>query len=313
MPQNIRLKSLVLFSVILVLFIFLFVDGEVQHKHRLIKDIWDAGHLVFFSLISFGYFDFTKKHPSSAVFQIILTTIFCLFAGSLIESLQLLVDRDFSFNDILNNLIGGYLGLLFFNLRQPQQAFRKRLTHTILFLILLVVGSRNFTIDLIDEFFLQNDFPVLASFETSFEKTRWDYQLSHSTFSKKHSKQGQHSMQVEFLPGQYPGIHLEHFINDWSAYHSLSFSLYNPNKDTFAFVVKVYDQKHIENGYPYIDRFNKVIKFKPGWNHITISLNEIRMAPNQRKMDMKKIKDFSFFTTNLQHPVTMYFDHLFLH
>ncbi len=312
MLHNIRLKSLVLFSVILLLFIFLFVGGEAQQKHRLIKDIWNSGHLVFFALISFSYFDFTKNHPSSAVFKIILTTLFCLIAGSLIEILQLLVDRDFSFNDILNNLIGGYIGLLFFNLLQPQQAFNKRLVQTILFLIFLVVGLRDFTIDLIDEFFLQNDFPVLASFETPFEKTRWENKLSKIEYSQKLSSAGQRSLRIEFLPGQYPGIHLTHLINDWSDYQKLSFSLYNPSTTPLSFVVKVFDQQHIENGYPYTDRYNKTIEFKPGWNHISISLDEIKKSPQLREMNLKMIKGFEFFAVDLKEPTTTFFDHLSL-
>lgn len=290
----------------------MFVGGETQQKHRLIKDIWDAGHLALFGLLSFSYFSSAKWANHSIIRPFLLTTFFCLTLGTAIEGVQIFIHRDFSYDDIINDLIGGYLGLLALVIFNSQLVFKIRSLAIILFIALTLTGLRDLEIHLFDEYQIRKDFPLLADFETNIEKSRWEYKLVNTDYSKQFVKSGQYSLHAEFLPGRYPNISLKHFKGNWSGYKTLNFSIYNPGSETLKFTAKIYDQQHIKNGRKYLDRFHQQLLIVPGWNEISISLEDMINAPQYRQMDIEKINGFSLFTDKLKHPVTLYIDDIHL-
>lgn len=301
-----------IFFLIIFLSIFLFVDDEVQQKHRLIGDVWNSGHLFLFALISYGYFSLDSKVNHSISYKIILTTIVSLILGSAIEVIQLLFHRDFSKGDIINDLLGGYIGLLALAVFNKQQTLKLKVTAFILVIFCFAVGLRNMEKHLLDEWNMRQQFPVLSDFENQLEISRWENTRTVLQRTQEFTKTGAYSLKVTFLPGRYPNISLEHFINNWSGYKEIRYSIYNPSNKSHTFSMKVYDKKHISRGRSYDDRFNHTISVAPGWNTFNIPLTDIFNAPKHRSMNMQQIKGFSLFTDHLKQPLTIYVDNIHL-
>lgn len=297
---------------ILFLSLFLFIGGEVLPKHRLIKDIWDAGHLVLFALLSYSYFNLNSKINHSILYKIVFTTLFSLLIGTAIELVQLLLHREFSKGDIINDLLGAYIGLLGLLIFNKEHSQKLKASAIILVIFCLAIGLRNMEKHLLDEFNMRQQFPMLASFETDLEMSRWENNLTVLSRSRDFIKTGSHSLKVSFLPGRYPNISLEHFKNDWSGYRAINYSIYNPSQITQSFAMKVYDKIHTRRGRDYNDRFNHPISIAPGWNTFTIPLKDIISAPKSRSMNIRQIKGFSLFTDRLEKPSTIYIENIHL-
>jgi VanZ family protein len=306
------LKGIAIVFLILFLSLFLFIGGEAQQQHRLIKDTWDSGHLILFALLSYGYFNLTSQTSRSTLYKILFTTIFSLVIGTAIEVIQIFFHREFSRSDIINDVLGGYIGLLALIALNKQQTLKLKTTAVILALLCFAVGFRDMERHLLDELNMHQQFPVLADFETELEMSRWENNLTALKRSQEFVKTGEHSLKVSYLPGRYPNISLEHFKNNWSGYKTLSYSIYNPSHETRSFEIKVYDQKNINRSRSYNDRFNHKITIASGWNTFDIPLNDIISAPKNRSMNIQKIKGFSLFTDRLEQPVTIYIDNIHL-
>ena len=302
------MKSLLIYSLIFILFIFLFVENDVQQKHRLIKDLWNAGHLVLFGLISLVYFHNPKNASRSLLFKSVITTFFCLLVGTAIEFLQQLFNREFSYNDIINDVIGGYLGLCVLLITDSTKKNQTRIIASLLLIILALTGLRNFEKHLLDEYRIRKNFPVLADFESTLEETRWEYRLVNVNYSTEHVQSGEYALKAEFLTGRYPTISLDQLIKNWTGYHFLNFSVYNPQSSILNYTLMVFDDQHIKSGRRFNDRYNKKIQIQPGWNHINLPINDIRQAPKHRQIQLSQIRGLSLFTDRLKQPVTIYID-----
>jgi VanZ family protein len=292
--------------------VFLFVGGESQKDHRLIKDVWDAGHLVLFGLLSFVYFIHPARSKHSPVYKFVFTSVFCLLVGSGIEFIQLFTHREFSTSDIINDIIGGYLGLLCLIILHRQQTAQIRTVSLVVFVVLLAGGLRHLQMDIYDEYQIRQQFPLLAGFETENELDRLEFNNVQLERSVKFVKEGKHSLQVQYQTGRYPNITLKYLKGDWSQYQNMTFSVYNPDTQAYPFELKIYDKKHTQNGRRYTDRYNRPLTIEPGWNTITTPLSDIISAPKARTMDIHNIKAISFFTDKLQQPVTIYLDQIHL-
>ena len=301
----------VLFSII-ILVVFLFVGGGEHQKHRLINDVWDSGHIVLFSLLSFSYFRRATSARYSLTYIIVFTTIASLIIGVTVEVIQILFNRSFSVNDIFNDVIGGYLGILFLIIFSHHKTIYFRTSASLIFIFLLAMGLRGLGKNLYDEIVMSKQFPVLAGFESQLELERWDFYRVNVKRSQKFTKFGKYSLEIEYLRGGYPTVSMKYLRSDWSGYNNLNFSVYSTSNENQEFVLKVFDKIHIENGYIYADRFNENITLRNGWNTIDIPLSNIINAPGGRLMDIHEIRVFSFFADKLNQPVTIYIDDIHL-
>ncbi len=72
--------------------------------------------------------------------------------------------------------------------------------------------------------------------------------------------------------------------------------------------LRINDTFHVLSNRDYDDRFNLVLQLEPGWNPVTLDLDEIRRQPKLRQMDMSSIDNLSFFTYRQKTDNTFYFD-----
>ena len=303
---KLTLGSLIIITLTLLMIVGL-GDG-VGLRYPLLNDIWNAGHLVLFALLSFSYFYRSTLEQYPLAYRVILTNIAALSLGAAIEYLQLRLGRSFSYADIVNDVIGANLGLLVLALQKPRKKGRERLTLQFGLILMLGLGLRGVELQLWDEWAMRKDFPVLANFETAQQLQRWEFTNVAARRSQQFSLSDSYSLEAQFLNGGYPSISLNQLIGDWSDLQFLHLSVYSVSRQVTSFELEVFDRQYRLNGSHFDDKFNISLAIAPGWNVIKIPLQVIENAPQQRNMDMRFIQSLSLFTHRPVVPVHLYID-----
>ncbi len=288
--------------------VLLFIGGPSYYSNRVFQEVWGTGHMVLFAVIVYVAMPFPLLNKKSWPIIWGAVTVFCLIVGMAIEIIQFFVGRSLELKDVVNDLLGGYLGVLIYIVTQSK--FRSGIRIATLPIILAIVGFviKPVAFVIADEFIMEEDFPILADFETDYELSRWDYNLAELYLEHKIVRSGKRSMRVQFEPGEYPDITLKDFPGDWKGFKSIKFSIFNTTKQNVAMKLKIYDWQHVANGYSYSDRFNHELVLKPGWNDFSFLLEDVQSAPKGRTLHISDIASFSLFLHNLKQPMLMYFD-----
>lgn len=157
----------------------------------------------------------------------------------------------------------------------------------------------------VDTWNMKNSLPLLSSFESPFDMSRISGNVIAIDRVKSHETDGKFSLKAILFPGEYPGISLNYFQNDWRGYRSLSFDAFLEKYSHLEITVQVNDRNHYTQ---YTGRFNKSFHLLPGANHIIIDLKDIMKAPKGRHMNMAEITNISIFAYRLKERSTIYFD-----
>ena len=302
-------------KIILILYLLLFVTGLLfffagpgYYASRSYKTVWNLGHVFYYTILSIVLlqnWNFLKNrnYPVRLFWLVVIT----LSTGLLIEFIQIGFDRLTELGDLWRDILGSLIGWVFFDQRKerisPRFLFILRFILMSAFMIELIPPFRS----IIDEIIAKKQFPVLSSFETPFEIGRW---VSESQPSRTTEVvyQGKFSCKMSLSTREYSGFSLKYFPGDWEGHDNLYFALFNPLTLPLPITCRIHDWQHIRNGEPYQDRFNKRLILDPGWNQIRISLEEVRNAPFDRRMQMTKILNLGIFATRLSDPLNLYID-----
>ncbi|KJS31570.1 MAG: hypothetical protein VR64_11020 [Desulfatitalea sp. BRH_c12] len=291
--------------------LLLFVGPE-KVDLRSLDRAWDLGHIPAFGL--FAYLLVTRRAQmaqQSFGRQLLVCLLVILPASCLIEIMQAAIGRTFSLHDITKNLVGTAVALIFFS---PARATLRKETIgclRIAAIAALLIETTPVAVALIDETFARRNFPVLSDFETPFERDRWsDRQDLH--IDRHIKNQGAASLRIGLQPLIYSGARIGYFPRDWRGFKVLSVDLYNPDSDPMRLTVRVNDKAHNQRGYDFHDRFNRTYILEQGWHTIAIPIEDIRLAPRDRTMDLHDMSDFMVFTALLSGPRALYLDNLHL-
>ena len=313
----------ILFIMILLLSYFLFAGSPANFDSFLYRSLWESGHFILFAGIVLALLRIDKFSFQPLYLKLINVTVFCLALGFLTEYIQLLIGRSFQYSDVFNDLVGGYAGLILSlsigrlkQLRSDKNHDKSfYLANSLLILSLIVlttIGMRSFLLSAWHQVNINLAFPVLADFEVFQERKRWSSNHSKLSIEENIVRSGSSSLKVELKPARYPGITLNRFESNWTGFKKLNFSIYNPTKENIKLAIKIHDIDHIYYGYQYSDRFNKNFELNPDWNDISISIDEIKNSPKNRKMNIKKIYLVQFFMIDLEDKTIFYIDDIFL-
>jgi VanZ family protein len=295
---------------VLVLSGLLFIGGPDANSHRIYQEFWDTGHMVLFAGLAMILLSLPMFNKKPWWLWFVLISVFCLVLGMAIEVVQLVVGRNFEMKDLLNDLLGGYLGLLIVTALQAHRPVAIRVSMYPLMLLLIAIVLKPLAFVVIDEFVMEEEFPILADFETTYELSRWDNNLASLSIDNSQKRYGEKAMRIEFSAGEYPDITLKDFPRNWQDYVAVKFSIFNTTDSNLDMELKIYDWQHVKNGYDYSDRFNKELTLHPGWNDFNIAMEEIQSAPKHRSLELENIASFSLFLHELDKPMVMYFDSL---
>ena len=175
--------------------------------------------------------------------------------------------------------------------------------------ILLLVACLPLAEAVYDEGTARVQFPLLADFETPFERSRWEGNAGASV-DRSVSRHGNASLRVEMGASLYSGISLVYFPRNWKAYHFLAVEVFNPSAEGFSITCRIHDRKHEGGEQAYEDRFNQLFLLRQGWNELRIDLGKVSRAPYGRMMDLGEIRAVGLFATKLPAPRTVFVDYV---
>ena len=307
-------RIFVLFAT-LVLFALLFVGGMDDGAMRSLREFWNLGHIALFLVL--GYLLLTPPSPVATrtfTIQFLAVISFALLLGGLIELVQARIGRDMSLIDVTRDGIGALLSLVFLAPQRLSLSVTARRSLQASALLLLTWTCTPFAIALWDENQAIKDWPELARFESSLELGRWSSTgATRLSIDSTVALKGDHAMRVELGTSKYAGASLDYFPRDWSAYERLVINLYNPATSPLTVTCRIHDRAHSQSRIQqHNDRFNHSYELKPGWNQITISLQELANAPTGRSMNTRLIDGLQIFVSELASPATIYIDEIYL-
>ncbi len=302
------LRKYLLLAAILIGSTFLFVSGPDYYSSRSIRALWDLGHVLLFGLITYFLLSFSQWLRSKPyITQILLILLFTLFTGVATELAQLDTHRTPELGDLLRDLLGSWIVLVFYQGRNLKYAKVMRLLTVLLIGIALWPLGRAVA----DEWTAKKQFPILSDFETYFETDRWEA-TAFKERSMQNAAHGSFSLKCRLTTQKYSGFALKYFPGYWQNYRYLNFRIFSESASSIRLHCRIHDEQHLKNNQPYNDRFNTILSVEPGWNNYRLSLEEVKRAPEGRLMDMNRIKSLAFFVTDLTKPVYVYIDYVYL-
>ncbi len=283
---------------------FFFVGGPDTSSSLLLKNIWNFGHIIFFAVLMLLIQSFK---PLAHWQQWLLVTLIAVAVGSLIEFVQHFVGRNASADDVLHNLFGVWLGL-FWGQKPTRPVWLLRFIS-----LLLVAPSLWLVIDSgVANIVMRNQFPLLNSFESRYELQQ--VQTNSSEVKTRHANSwythGEHGLEIVLGTRKYTGLGLIGPYGDWSHFRFLVMDFYNPDKEPLELVLKISDSLHDRGTNSFNDRFNRSILLMQGWNQVQVELNDVRIAPRNRVMQMNQISGITIFAVQLSKPREFYWDNI---
>jgi len=294
--------------------IILLFTGNLFNPDRLSQAIWDLGHLFLFAAIVWLLLANKRLCHLSNIQMLSIAIFSSVFIGGIIEIIQYFTGRNMALNDLFNDLLGGLIGYLFVRINlYDDRSFRIKIFLTSLIFGVISISLMPIFFILKDNVAMQDQFPVIASFEVDSELNRWiTHNITFFQLSSEYVAKGKSSLKVNFSISKYPNIYLKYFPSNWSEYKYLNFSVYNDQAEDITIDMKIIDQEHKITNYAYNDRYNKSINLSSGWNKLKISLLDVSNSPHGRRMEMKKISGFSIFIKKPDKVITLYIDDIFL-
>lgn len=233
--------------------------------------------------------------------------------GLVTETLQMWVGRHPSWSDVFANVLGAAAGTLWASRHGiSRRPFRIAVCTT--GAALIVLASRPPVAILVDVYRQHAEMPLVGSFESPMELSRWIATECRISRSRNRSTDGDWSLRLDLTTETYTGAALRWPLPDWTAYRSLYFDLYLNETDVaghppLVLIVKLEDAHHNNNPD---DRFHRTVRLSSGWNRVRIRLSDVVSLPNGRKFDLSRVAFLQFFTVRPSHPQTIYLDNIHL-
>jgi len=235
-----------------------------------------------------------------------MVTLLAIGVGIAIEFVQRFVGRDASWNDVLHNLFGVWLGL-FWGQKPTRLVWRLR------FVCLLLIAPAFWLVVYsgIADIVMRKQFPLINSFESNYELAHVQnnpLRVNTSQDNLLHTH-GDYGLQVVLSTKKYAGLRLVSY-GDWSGHKLLQMDFYNPDSEPLELVLKISDAHHDLGKNRFNDRFNRALILMQGWNQVQIDLEDVRTAPLGRVMQMNQIRGVEVFAVQLPGPRKFYWDNI---
>lgn len=298
------LISLLLLLALFPLFFFLGPDYYAPRSYRL---GWNLGHILFFFIFTYALLNTALCRQKKFYGQLITCCSLVFFIGLGIEFVQSGIDRNSDLVDLYRNCLGAALAVFLFSPAARLESSKLMIVGKTL-LTLLLVGQLFYPLQaLMDEFHAEENFPILADFESSAEVSRWSSDVKISV-AEDVAFNGNQSLKAELDTSQYSGLSLNHFPGNWQAYTHLQLHIYR--EQALTVTVRINDHVHRLGKQRYSDRFNETYDLAAGWNTITIDLKDVKNSPDSRDMDLTAIAKLGVFVTKQSINQTIYLDYV---
>lgn len=311
--HKLNLSLVIILLSILPLFFF---GGPDHYAARSLKELWNFGHIIFFAIAAYLFLFWSNaRFPKRFLWQLFAVLSGSILFGVTIEFIQYGLSRNPDYQDLIRNVLGALLGLLWFLSVSREKTPRSRVTKRTWFTLALVVFvglvGQFYTLALVvlDEWRARTDFPVLADFESPMEQGRWGggavYELSQNFASG-----GSSSLKIKLGTQQYSGVGLKYFPCDWRGYDQLNFDVFNSEAEPIKLTLRIHDNNHRQQKQRYSDRFNRSFIVLPGKNSIEVDLVDVQAAPETRTLDLSAVQGVGMFTVSSPREKIIYLDNL---
>jgi VanZ family protein len=281
-----RLRYLVLLFVLAGLLLFVPLPISPTYFGRTIEN---AGHTPLFVLLTLGMLLVLRTDPRLAGARLYaLVGLVGAGTGFVSEVIQKPLARDASWEDVVADALGVVLGLAvyaIFDRRTPLRrwhrvtAFGVAVICIAIFMVPIVRMTRAYL-------HRNGQFPVLADFHSRLE-LYWAVSFGVT----RDIVYG--VLEVEFGPGEFPGVSFHEPVPDWRGYQTLLIDVENPDSAPLELAVRVHDRAHTR---AFADRFNRRFQLEARERRmLRIPLEDVRNGPRQRLMDMAHISDITLF------------------
>lgn len=287
--------------------ILLFVGGPDYYSSRSLMRFWDMGHIIYFALFTVSLSRWRPVSRMPLIRQWAVILIITLLLGVSIELMQYGTTHTPNTGDVIRDLAGSLLVLVFGPLGKKIEPIKRRFSLQISVIALMLVLLWPLAKSIIDDAVAHYQFPLLSGFETPFEVDRWQGGDKLSVESLSSISAGK-LLKLSLTTDKYSGASLRYFDGNWSSAHTLKISIYNPDKNSLQLSCRIHDQQHTEGSQEYEDRYNRRFLLLPGWNQLEIDLDEVEGSPSGRNMDMSRVRNVGLFTGALPEPRIIYID-----
>ncbi|MEQ8693372.1 MAG: hypothetical protein RIC89_21350 [Pseudomonadales bacterium] len=287
-------KQAVIFAGVVAVAALLTVPIPDFVNYRLIiSALTDAVHGPIFAGLALLFAWFIK--PQS--FRIYFTLLALLIAfGTLMEFAQDFTERDFSFIDLQNNVIGAAAGLalwavLFDRAHNHAKSFTVALSLFLLLAAAVILAPVAISVDVWIK--RNQQFPTLfdASFPQPLEMTESVTQPEDVNIRLRED-----GVMVDLQGGHIPGIVLTGISPDWSRFDTVFVELENSSNHDLNLAVLIGD---FEGSPDLSDRFYRELTLMAGERRdVTFALADIRLAPATRTMPIDKISEIVLYRTH---------------
>lgn len=294
-----------------LMLVFLFV-GKIDHfDSRVIREAWQTGHFFLFAGLAYilTQTHWLKKRPKWQVFAIIVSG--SILIGLITEVLQFLVGRSFQLSDLAMDTIGGSAGFFLAQI-SPHRSLIQNTLACFVFVVLTIFGLNKFLVIVYDDTQIKLKTPILSDFETPFELTRWRELMTTHEVSKDVVRNGANALKVTFDAGKHPHSVLRDMHFDWRDYKALNLSIYNAQPHSQQMLLLIHDHESWRSIENHQDRFNKKLNLRPGWNDISVNIDDVRQGPKSRQIELNRIYSISFILNKIEDAKVLYIDHIYL-
>jgi hypothetical protein len=256
----------------------------------------DLGHVFAFGLVTalFAFAVPVRDHRGSRRWTLTAGTGAgaAVGLGAAIEAAQALTGGHGDAADVLRDAGGALFAALVVVAWNPALSARARAVLGFMAILVLAPFTFPTLAALTDEAHARAQFPVLASFESVQELSRFDFAAEeHARLTSTLDEHGRpvRGLSLHLPRGKYPGFGLRYFPRDWRSLRALRLLLVNPEPVPFAMTVRIDDAEHDpELGLE--DRYNRSFLLSPGVNRIEIPLADIAAAPHSRRFDLARVQ-----------------------
>jgi hypothetical protein len=267
---------------------------------------FDAGHAPLFGAIALAVLRVLTASPLATRynrrFLYLLALGLSVVLGVFSEWLQVAAQRNRDPWDVLHNAFGAGAFLLFAATLDPQVIGRSmapsrirgllRGVAVILLALTFIPGAQ------IAYAYAQRAaaFPLLCDFKGTWEKrflATNHAQLELISVPGSTTKQREApAWRIHFEPAPFSAFKLFEPYPDWTGYQRLRLVLHSQMADPIDLVLRIHDRRHDDRP---ADRFKRDLAVLPGINEFSISLAEIRQAPQDREMNMTAIARLNLY------------------
>jgi hypothetical protein len=288
-----RLLYLLLLLVVASALLFMRLPNFPTYAGRTIEN---AGHMPLFFLITLAILyvlrewrPFRDGHLHAAWLYGV-SGLAGIGAGFLSEVIQRPLKRDASWEDVFADAVGAVCALAVYALFDRAMAFRRsrRLVAAVVVLVCATIYLAPI-VNMARAYAHRNgEFPVLADFHSPVELF-WTVSFG----VRREIVDG--NLAMDFVADEFPGLSFHEPVPDWRAFQTLVIDVENPAAEPFALGVRVHEIGH---GREFTDRFNRHFEIAPRERRqLRIAIADIRAAPRERPMDMRRVSDITLFRT----------------